>query len=96
MSGWRLEDKPLSTGLGIALQDKWSRSKSYTRTWLTTPPTSNVFAVKPASPSLSIAEQGDVDLADVATDVWTELPANEWSAPLSLYLGQDKTEYYYC
>ena len=46
--------------------------------------------------NILIVEQGDVELTDVATNVWTELPANEWSAPLSLYLGQDKTEYYYC
>ena len=46
--------------------------------------------------NILITEQGELELADIATNVWTELPMNEWSAPLSLYLGQDKTEYYYC
>ena len=45
--------------------------------------------------NILITEQGELELADIATNVWTELPMNEWSAPLSLYLGQDKTEYYY-
>ena len=40
--------------------------------------------------NILITEQGELELADIATNVWTELPMNEWSAPLSLYLGRTR------
>ena len=37
-----------------------------------------------------------VDVVAIAANVWTSLPTGEGSAPLAVYLGQDKTEHYYC
>ncbi len=39
---------------------------------------------------------GSVDVVATANNVWTALPTGERSAPLAIYLEQDKTEYYYC
>ena len=37
-----------------------------------------------------------VDVVATANNVWTALPSGRGSAPLAIYLGQDKTEYFYC